>query len=308
MQLSEVIDQKQVVATAVGGEVTEQALARKWLRPFAEGQFIYGPEWTALVRCLQGILLSTAAELGFREYTFPRLIPAEAVDNFRLSQFKPGLLWRADDERVLDPVQCLPFYHGLRGNSLDSHELPLKVVETMGGWTWRRERREDLDGAFRSIEFARVEHIWIAPPDQATDIRNQVLAAVTANISALGMSVQTVVGEPCMPIEEIERRRKQATSGTDVPVIDIETRVRPAKDESAITPQDFDEIGGCTIEGDHHLTSFGITRGDGGPLWSGCCGVGLNRLAIGFLFQHGFEPNNWPDPVAQAAKAAAAGA
>jgi seryl-tRNA synthetase len=300
MQLSEVIEQRYVAAPPVGGEITKEALQRRWLLPFAEGQFIYGPEWTALVRSLQSTLLTTAAELGFREYTFPRLIPAEAVDNFRLSQFKPGLLWRADDQRVLDPVQCLPLYHGLRGTSLPVEELPLKVVETLGGWTWRREQPQDLDGVFRAIEFARVEHIWVAPPEQAADIRSQVLAAVTANLAALGMSAQTVVGEACMPIEEIDQRREQARTAAEVPVIDIETRVRPQRDPHTVTPQDFDEIGGCTIEGDHHLASFGITRSDGGPLWSGCCGVGLNRLAVGFLFQHGFNQANWPDSVAQA--------
>jgi len=72
-----------------------------------------------------------------------------------------------------------------------------------------------------------------------------------------------------------------------------------------ITPQDFDEIGGCTIEGDHHLESFDIACDDGGPLWSGCCGIGLNRLAIGFLFQHGFDEAQWPDQVTEGSTAVA---
>jgi len=62
-----------------------------------------------------------------------------------------------------------------------------------------------------------VEHIWIAPPGLATEIRNTVLATITDTITALGLSVQTVVGEPCMPIEEIDERRERATSATDVP-------------------------------------------------------------------------------------------
>src|SRR5438128_3702632 len=114
MQLSEVIEQRLVDSPAAGGEVTEEAVRQGWLLPFAEGQFVYGPEWTALLRRLQAILVIRAAELGFREYLFPRLIPAEAVDDFRLSQFKPGLLWRAEGDRILDPVQCLPLYHVLR--------------------------------------------------------------------------------------------------------------------------------------------------------------------------------------------------
>lgn len=305
MKLSEVIEQKLVQTPAAGGEVTNEAIRRGWLLPFAPGQFVYGPEWTFLLRRLQAMLLERAAELGFQEYLFPRLVPDQAVDNFRLSQFKPGLLWRADGDRVLDPVQCLPFYHVLRGRRVSAGQLPLMAVETLGGWTWRRESPADLDGAFRAIEFARVEHVWIAPPAEAAAIRNTVRDSVVGQLMDLGLSVQTVVGEPCMPIEEIDRRREAADTGDEVPVIDIELRVRPQRDPSVITPQDFDEIGGCTIEGDHHLGSFDIARDDGSPLWSGCCGVGLNRLVIGFLFQHGFDASRWPAQVANGAATAA---
>jgi prolyl-tRNA synthetase len=107
MKLSEVIEQRVVESPAAGGRVTDEAVRRGWLLPFAQGQFVYGPEWTALLRSLQAMLLIKAAELGFREYLFPRLIPTEAVDNFRLSQFKPGLLWRADGDRVLGRCQAL---------------------------------------------------------------------------------------------------------------------------------------------------------------------------------------------------------
>jgi seryl-tRNA synthetase len=261
----------------------------------AQGQYVYGPEWTSLMRRLQALLLARAAALDFQEYLFPRLLPAEAVDDFRLSQFKPSLLWHADGDRVLDPVQCLAFYHALRGRRFRLEQLPVKAVEALGGWTWRRERPEELDGAFRSVEFARVEHVWIAQPAEATSIRNSVRDSVTVLLNELGLSTQTVVGEPCMPIEEIGHRREAAQSGDDVPVIDIELRVRPERDPGVTTPQDFDEIGGCTVEGDHHLASFDIARSDGGPLWSGCCGIGLNRLTIGFLLQHGFDASRWPD-------------
>jgi len=106
-----------------------------------------------------------------------------------------------------------------------------------------------------------------------------------------------------MPITEIEQRREAATSADDVPVIDIELRVRPEREPGTLAPDDFDEIGGCTVEGDHHLKSFGIASHDGGTLWSGCCGIGLNRLVIGFLFQHGFDPQHWPDQLALASVA-----
>lgn len=305
MEMSEIISQRLVDAPPAGGEITEEAIRRGWLLPFAEGQFVYGPEWTALLRSLQEHLLGNARDLGFREYLFPRLIPAAAVENFRLSQYKPELLWHAEDERVLDPVQCLPLYHVLRGQRLTAARLPFMAVETLGGWTWRREQPNELDGAFRAVEFTRVEHAWIAPPEEATRIRNTVRDSIAMLLGELGLSVQTVVGEPCMPIAEIDQRRREASSADTVPVIDIELRVRPERDPGEITPQDFDEIGGCTIEGDHHLVSFDIGPADGGALWSGCCGIGLNRLVIGFLFQHGFSADAWPDKMARSALAAA---
>ncbi|MFY1691147.1 hypothetical protein [Plantactinospora sp. WMMB782] len=297
MKLSEVIHESIVDAPAAGGDITAEAVRRGWLLPFAPGQYIYGPEWTELLRGLQRILLARAAALGFREYLFPRLIPARAIDDFRLSQYKPDLVWRAQDEKVLDPVQCLSLYHVLRGRRLPAERLPLMAVETLGGWTWRREDDADLDGAFRAREFMRIEHVWIAAPEQAVRIRNAVRDSVVCLMGELGLSVQTVVGEPCMPIEEIDRRREAAATGDEVPVVDLELRVRSERTPGVVTAQDFDEIGGCTVEGDHHLASFDIGREDGGPLWSGCCGVGLNRLVIGFLFQHGFDRARWPDQV-----------
>jgi seryl-tRNA synthetase len=297
MKLSEIIEQRLASSPAAGGAVTEEAIERGWLLPFAEGQYVYGPEWTALLRRLQSLLLTNAASLGFKEYLFPRLIPSSAVENFRLSQYKPGLLWRAEGNRVLDPVQCLSLYHVLQGQRLNADRVPLMAVETLGGWTWRNERGGDLDGAFRAIEFARVEHVWIAPPADATQIRNTVRDSVVELLSGLNLAVQTVVGEPCMPIAEIDQRREAAVSADEVPVIDIELRVRPERDPGVVTPQDFDEVGGCTVEGDHHLRSFDIARADGEPLWSGCCGIGLNRLVIGFLFHHGFDSSAWPDRV-----------
>jgi seryl-tRNA synthetase len=292
VELFEVLEQQLVDRPPVGGDVTAEAVRRGWVRPFADGQYLYGAAWTGLLRRLQTMLLDRAGRLSFSEYLFPRLIPADAVDDFRLSQFRPDMLWRLDDAaRVLDPVQCLSFYHGFRGSRFGLPALPVKIVETMGGWTWRRERREDLDGVFRTVEFSRVEHVWLGTPEQVRETRGQVLDSVVRFVGDLGLSVRTVAGEGCMPIEAIRSRMRDAESVEDVPVIDIEVQVRDPGPPGS--PQ-FDEISGCTVEGDHHLDSFGIAREDGGPLWSGCCGVGLNRLVVGFLYQHGFDEGAWP--------------
>jgi seryl-tRNA synthetase len=313
MDWSEVIQERLAAESPVGGDVSEEALRRGWVFPFAEGQYVYGAEWTGLVRRLQELLLAAAADHGFREYMFPRLIPAEAARNFQLSQFNPFLLWNVGENnaKVLDPVQCLAFYEVLRGRRFRADDLPLKIVETLGGWTWRRERPERLDGMFRAVEYARVEHVWLATPSQSQDIRNKMCDSLVDLLTELGLSARTVVGKPCLPLQSFEDRTEAATSADHVPGIDIELLVRPPQSPDsitpgryAVTPDGFDEVGGCTIEGDHHLSSFDIGRDDGGPLSSGCCGIGLNRVVIAFLFQHGFVRSHWPDLIARRMDAA----
>lgn len=167
----------------------------------------------------------------------------------------------------------------------------------MGGWTWRDEPAERLDGPIRAREFLRVEHFWLAPKDGAVDIRARVRESVVGFLRELGISVQIVVGEGCMDIPVVKEAQAAARSIDEVPVLDIEIPLRdPKHTDGTLRPEakeDFEEISGCTVEGAHHLESFRI-RSDVPDLTSGCCGVGLNRLAVGFLYQHGFDPAQWP--------------
>lgn len=297
MELFTVLDRTVAPQPPIGGDVVQEAFARNWIRPFAAGQYVYGPQWASLVRYLQRSLLDRAAALGFQEWLFPRLIPKKAVDNFQLTQFSPDLLIAtADGHEILDPVQCLPLYHLFSDTTVDSALLPLKIVETMGGWTWRNEKAERLDGPIRAREFLRVEHVWMAPLQTTVDIRREVRESVVSFLIDLGLSVRLVAGEPCMAIPALSESLQRANTIDDIPVIDIEIPLRPPQLQNGSTesePGHFEEISGCTVEGVHHLEGFNIT-GDVPDLASGCCGVGLNRLAVGFLYQHGFDRAAWP--------------
>jgi len=134
MKLGTVIATQEIEQMA-GGDVTAEALDRGWIHEFAEGQYIYGAPWVRLLRKLQSAVLDRAAELGFEEWLFPRLIPREALDSFRLSQYAPELLVPAgiDADQVLDPVQCISLYQMLRGRELDISTTPIRIVETLGG-------------------------------------------------------------------------------------------------------------------------------------------------------------------------------
>jgi seryl-tRNA synthetase len=258
VELFSVLDRRMTGREPVGGDVVQEAIHRGWIRPFAPGQYLYGPEWAALVRGLQSALLSRGRQLGFAEWLFPRLIPREAAENFRLTQYAPDLLLATQDgSEILDPVQCLPVYYHFRGIHVDPAMLPLKIVETMGGWTWRNEHPDRFDGPIRAREFLRVEYFWLAPLSETVRLRAAVRDAVTSLLRELGLSVQLVVGEGCMDIPVVADAQDRAMTADEVPVIDIEIPLRPPTRYpgrgSGPHKEDFEEISGCTVEGSHHL-------------------------------------------------------
>lgn len=291
----------------------EEALGRGWIHEFCPGQYVYRAPWARLVRLLQVELVARAQALGFEEWILPRYIPEEALDSFKLTQFAPELLLPAGQGSYLDPVQCVSFYQHLRGGTFDRTRLPLRVVEVMGGWTWRDESPESMDGPYRAREFLRVEHVYCGTPRQVRDLRRKVRDSLTDLLTGLGIGWQVVVGHGCMDLPSLEEARRGARTGDDVPIQDIEVPIRGALDKLPELPApgttshhvledgalvertsdaeywDHDEICGCSVEGDHLTCSFGIVDDQGTPLSSGCCGMGLNRLVLALLYQHGFE-------------------
>jgi seryl-tRNA synthetase len=324
VDIGTVLSERRGVGPTSTGNVIEEAVDRGWIHEFAKGQYVYSKNWTRLVRRLQEELVARAASLGFEEWLLPRLIPADAMRAFQLTQYTPDLLVEASApsrDSYLDPVQCVGLYHMLRGARIAAESLPLRVVETLGGWTWRNEPADRLDGPYRAVEFNRVEHIYVGSPDQVRALRNAVRDSVCELLADLGLSWQVVVGAGCMEIPVIELARKEANHMDDVPVQDLEVPIRGTLRPDPRRPPEFaqkthravssngqlrimrndafyldtDELAGCSVEGAHLCDQFDIRAERGAPLWSGCCGIGLNRLIVAFLYQHGFDDRNWPD-------------
>jgi seryl-tRNA synthetase len=322
MELGTVLAEHQFSQPPLGGEVMAEAEKQGWIKRFNKGQFIYTRPWVELFRLLQGMILNRAInDLQFEEWMFPRIIPREALDSFKLTQFAKELLLQADPNgnTFLDPVQCVPLYYYLRGSELNSQSLPIKIVECLGGWTWRNEPEERLDGPYRAMEFARIEHIYIGTPAQVRQIRRAVQSGLTSLLTDIGLSWHLVVGKGCMDVPSVLRAQKEAVTADDIPVQDIEVPIRGALKDDGRDPNfkyashyklvdrtlylrkndslylDADEICGCSVEGDHLVRDFNIRCSDGQEPWSGCCGIGINRLVVAFLYQHGFNRANWPD-------------
>jgi aryl-alcohol dehydrogenase-like predicted oxidoreductase len=310
MKLGTVLDHHSADAPPVGGNVTEEAIKREWIIPFGRGQFLYAPPWVRLLRHIHRMILTTATEEhGFSEWMFPRLIPRAALDSFELTAYRPDMLLTLGDDMALDPVQCISFYESLRGQAIPDESLPIRAVETLGGWTWRNERLEDLDGPIKSTEFSRVEHVYIGTPQQVRDTRMAVRCGLTSILTELGLSWQVVAAEGCMELPSIIEAQEAAVTADDIPVQDIEIPLSDQPHPSVDVPSwaaDFDqafdlrEISGCSVEGDHLTRNFRLRSVSGEEIWSGCCGMGMNRLVVGFLYQNGFDASQWPSSVGAA--------
>ena len=299
MQLGTILDSSGEIGELVGGDVGAEALERHWIKQFANGQYVYCAQWVRLLRRLQSGILNEAYRNGFQEWLFPRLIPKRALQDFRLTQYAPELLMPAgpNGDHVLDPVQCISLYQLLRGTRLALSELPLRVVETLGGWTWRNEHPEELDGPVKAREFLRVEHVFLGTREQVRQTRETTSRGFTRLLSGWGLSWQVVAAEGCMEIPSMVAAQEAAQTAEEVPVQDIEVplssirydRNRPGWADRFDHRFDLREISGNSSEGTHLTEHFEITSEDGAELWSGCCGIGLNRLVVAFLYRHGFE-------------------
>jgi hypothetical protein len=100
-----------------------------------------------------------------------------------------------------------------------------------------------------------------------------------------------------MEIPSLVSAQREAQTADEVPVQDIEVplssirydRNRPGWADHFDDRFDLREISGCSAEGTHLTERFHITTEDGADLWSGCCGIGLNRLVVAYLYRHGFD-------------------
>lgn len=296
MKEGEIIKQSQLQTPPAHGDVVGAAMKCGCLHPFADGQWLYSGLWVSVLRRLQtAFVLRLRERLHFEEWLFPRMIPRAALESFELTHYRPGMLFgvgpyqqTGDHVSVLDPVQCVSLYQHLRTLSLPLDRLPIKAVECLGGWTWRNEDLAELSGPIRAREFLRVECVFVGLPQQVSALRDSVENEILQLLSDLMLSWRVVVGVGCMEISSMKEATTKATLPANVPVHDVETLIGDDK---------WLEISGCTVEGDHLTKRFVIKGSDGCELWSGCCGLGLNRLASALFLQHGFDCLSWPKPL-----------
>lgn len=255
---------------------------------------IYLPRFCALLRRLRRDLEQEPFS-DFAEMAFPRMLTHQTAARFGLIGSWPYILLSVqalcagDAARalpsqapppLLDPVQCAPFYAWMHGRTVAAEDLPMRVRESLGGWSYRNERASSLECVRKSLMFLRDEYIYVGTAGQVKSVRRRLVEAFSTFLGARDLQHRLVVGAGCFEAEpnELANRLESITDPWDVPVLDVELFI----------PGDgtWLEVLGASLWGTKLTNAFDI-RGEQGELESGCTGIGVSRLGYALLSQAG---------------------
>ncbi|MEM1824279.1 MAG: aminoacyl--tRNA ligase-related protein [Candidatus Nezhaarchaeales archaeon] len=326
-----VLEQSKPKDVKVRVDVASEAERLGWIKRFpGRGQWIFTAPMVGLLKVMRDLIIERVCKpLGFEEWMFPRLIPMSvlaklssyvehlpegmfyvcvpprdpsAFDEYKREYALKRVLRRdllkeilGEPEYVLDAVQCPPFYQFFSGETVRLEDLPIKVYECMGGWTWRNEAG-GVEGLARTNEFWRMEMVYLGSPGDVVKIRDDVVSRVVELIDrVLELEWRIVVGAPFyLSSEEASKRRIDISSREKIPTIDVECYL-PYRGERE--KAEWLEITAASVHYTHYISAFKIKEVKNREIWTGCVGHGLTRWATAFLAQHGFNIKDWPSEV-----------
>lgn len=281
-------------------DAEREAEEKKWVIKIGYGQYTLTEPLAKLFISFQKLVTECVEEIGFKEWIFPRLQTEEAIAAFGwfdIKNLRPELMKVAPFEKrkneeeafwFLDPLQCPSFYRTLQKISpIDDNRLPLKVLEWRGGWTYRKEKDERLIKGFGTcFEFSGAEIVYAGTEKQVRETRMQALIGVARMLDILELNYRIIVGSSCSHEKHDASLQNNLMEINLIPTMDIEVFV-PSQNN-------YIEIGGGDVAGTRLINNFGIKSKTGIQLFSGCQGVGWQRLTKAFLSQKGFNKNLWP--------------
>ena len=298
---------------------TEEMQKVGWIKHgSSRGQWIYGPQATAVFRAFERIVLEEILKpLNYREMIFPKLDtwdvwkksghaqgvypeiyfvcppktrdPAfweEVMDYYKVTHEVPLDLVK---EKIDLPIggmcyaQCPTFWGFLAGMTLPNEELPICVFDRSG--TSHRYESGGIHGIERVDEFHRIEIVWLGTKEQVLAEKDKLTACYKHIFEdILQLRWRTAWVTPWFMAQEGKTGLSEMTGAGTV-------------DYEAVLPYNGNwiEFQNLSVNGEKYPKGFTVKSQSGEALWSGCSGVGLERWASAFLSQKGLEPENWPE-------------
>lgn len=307
---------------AFNGDPTQELEKKGWIkRGSSRGQWIHGPQSTAVFRAFEKIVMDEIIKpLGYREMIFPKLVTwdvwqrsghakgvypeiyyvcppktrdpefwEEVADYYKVTLEVPlDLIARKIDRPIggMCYAQCPPFWPFLQGETLPDNGLPLFVFDRSG--TSHRYESGGLHGMERVDEFHRIELVFLGAPEQVvshSEDMKKKYRHIFNDILELEWRMAWVTPW-FMAQEGLTGLSEESRVGT----IDFEA-VLPYRGEGG----EWLEFQNMSVNGNKYPRGFNVKSQSLGELWSGCSGIGLERWASAFYAQKGLDPQQWPD-------------
>lgn len=259
------------------------------------GLFVILPEGQQLYENLKRLIEKKIKyDLRYKQLTLPKISP--------LSTFKKAnIIGKWDDylekmtpfsntngvkeDYILDPLQCTILYQYLEGKRINKL---LKFYDASGP-SYRNEDLTEIKPLIKQREFHRAEFIYIGTKEEVIKTREKTLEKLEELCNELNLQYRIVIGSGCYQIseDEIETPKNER----EIPIKDLEIYIPQGflkKNKKA----HYLEVAGAAALGEIQTKRFNIKK-NGKELWSGCTGIGLERLMYSFLSQHGFDKKKW---------------
>ncbi|VVC04764.1 Type-2 serine--tRNA ligase [Candidatus Bilamarchaeum dharawalense] len=266
------------------------------------GQFVILPKGARLMKAICTLLDRCIRKpLGFEEVFLPKIAP---VDSFR----KAGILGKWDgyliaaipfsdthgvtEEYLLDPLQCTTFYQFHENKVIDTSMGPVKWFDSSGP-TYRNEDSDRIVPLVKQREFHRAEFVYMGTRAHVIQIREECLARLERMCRDLGLGYRIVVGSGCYQLESGKSEMPQTVE--EIPIKDLEIHCPGYENGGS-----FLEVAGSAVLGTIITSRFKIRDQNGNELWSGCTGIGLERLMFAVLTNYGVDFDNLPVTVQEA--------
>lgn len=241
----------------------------------------------------QRIRRTAVAEFGAAEHRYPALLPAAVLRRAGYFDAFPQLLMTAghlrpdgtsaDTGHCLSPTLCYHTYQRFADRALPAGG----AVITACGKIFRHEgdRQHTLE---RLWDFTMREIVVLGPRAVVSAARDALVTSVCALVDELRLAghlevasdpffAGTADGEAGARQAGVQRALKLKYE-LRLPVVDGRTSA----------------VASFNLHGPKFGKAFGITTADGAPAYSGCFGIGLERVAYAFLCRHGLDPAAWP--------------
>ncbi|MBN2567621.1 serine--tRNA ligase [Candidatus Woesearchaeota archaeon] len=305
-----------------------------WIRRTpGKGQFVYGPEFTALVNVIRDLLKEHVyGPLGYKEMIFPKFEPwaipqksghakniypymygvitpkdaspeawQEVMDRYAVTGVVPADLVMGNVRCVgiMSYAQCPPFWPFVEGETLNEETLPFKVYDWSGP-TYRNESG-GTHGLDRLEEFHRIETLWLGTKEQVVQEWKRLKESFqTFYDMVLDMEIRV---SRVTPWWMAHAGHTEDSSEPDIATFDFDAHLpyRGGREKEWL------EIQNCSSNGDKYPKGFNVKGRKEGMLWSGCAGGSFQRIIVAFLAQKGLDPEGWPKAVRARFEAATEG-